>query len=251
MLPIVNDKVKLSADSRERLAMFEDRFMIGENGQYNGMGHIIYACHVAFPLLITPELANLIWLNFKGYRQNNEAKTIRNIAVSDFLLSPLVRQVATGLFEVIPDIRTYLLYLLSSQTWFGMKGVEKFGVDNERLLVLAEFLKQYIATKASTGEKDFADFKDLNDVAWMAYLKPGQLTLKMAKSLQQEMSSSDRAGVIRLNAILEKVQHQYSAGIYVVQTNAIQDIKNLTSYSRGVARCSVGEKQLGDLATIS
>jgi hypothetical protein len=101
---------------REVLA-FERRF---------GSKHLMLACHAALPLILTPELLNLIHINFL------EEEQISWVAEVDFLLSPLCRPIDESLFEVEPSIREVLLVDMENQ--FGF----------ERPLRLAEFLQFYL-----------------------------------------------------------------------------------------------------------
>jgi hypothetical protein len=105
---------------REVLA-FERRF---------GLRHLKLACHAALPLILSPELVNLIHLNFL------EGEGIPWVAEVDLLLSPLCRPVDEGLYEVEPAIREVLLVELENQ--FGW----------ERPFTLAKFLEFYLARKS-------------------------------------------------------------------------------------------------------
>src|SRR5579871_1042559 len=78
--------VELAADE---IVAFEKRF---------GSQHLWLACHAAFPLVLTPELINLLRNNFLDDRG------IPWIAEPDFLLSPLCRPIGEGLFEVEPRV---------------------------------------------------------------------------------------------------------------------------------------------------
>lgn len=99
------------------VATFERRF---------GVPHLWLACHAALPLILTPELVNLIRINFL-YGWN-----VPWIAESDFLLSALCRPIGENLFEVDPGVREVLLVELENQ--FGM----------ERPFEVADFLITYL-----------------------------------------------------------------------------------------------------------
>jgi hypothetical protein len=75
----------LSEDSRIRVDAFWQRFCEGALGMQYGLGHIVYAAHAAFPLMLSPELANLIWLNFRNYRYVDEDDPVQvnQVAVAD------------------------------------------------------------------------------------------------------------------------------------------------------------------------
>src|SRR5687768_4796954 len=123
-----SDNNKLSEENYIRLQLFYNRFCEGPLHSKYGLGHLVYACHAAFPLILTPELANLIWVNFNRYSiNNNEDGKINPIAVTDFLLSSLCHPISHKQYEVIPEIRGYLLYLLNDGAWFRRYGIQLNG----------------------------------------------------------------------------------------------------------------------------
>ncbi len=74
-----------------KLAMQE----IVEFGKRFGLEHILLACHAALLSNLTPELINLVRINFLNYRGID----CPWIAEADFLLSPLCRSVDDTLFR--------------------------------------------------------------------------------------------------------------------------------------------------------
>jgi hypothetical protein len=180
MLPFRTGTLVLSEASKEKLDRFYRRFISGSGSHLDAVNHIIYACHAAMPLLVSPELANLTWLNFNTYTIKGKMQKIDRVVVSDFLLSPLVRPVGGRQYELIPEIRTYLLYLLNDNKWFQFLGIESFGP--ERATTLAKFLRQYLADKRSASESNAAGFREINDWAAMAYLHPNELAIEIAKA---------------------------------------------------------------------
>ncbi|MBD0346710.1 MAG: hypothetical protein ICV63_18170, partial [Coleofasciculus sp. Co-bin14] len=110
---------------REVLA-FERRF---------GSKHLLLACHAALPLILTPELLNLININFL------EEEQIPWVAEVDFLLSPLCRPIDEGLFEVEPSVREVLLLELENQYGF------------ERPFELAKFLQVYLVHQSGWEQR--------------------------------------------------------------------------------------------------
>ena len=79
MLPPMIGQIPLSKGSKEKLEFFYERFCEGKARKTYGLGHLIYACHAAFPLLLSPQLANLIWLNFRNYRTEGGNNRINQI----------------------------------------------------------------------------------------------------------------------------------------------------------------------------
>jgi hypothetical protein len=200
---------KLSPDIKQRLDTFYRRFCQGSLGQHYGLGHLVYACHASFPLMLSPELANLIWINFKNYyfTHNNESAQVHPMAVTDFLLSPLCTEVGYERYEVHPEIRSYLLMLLNEGSWFSSRGIRKEG--KSRLTELAYFLREYIQKKVPEGKYEGSAYRQLNNWAVMAWLKPAQLAAEIAKAFEASSKSKNEKAQIWLSSQMEKVNLQY------------------------------------------
>jgi Signal transduction histidine kinase regulating C4-dicarboxylate transport system len=146
---------------REVLA-FERRF---------GSKHLMLACHAALPLILTPELLNLIHINFL------EEEQIPWVAEVDFLLSPLCRPIDEGLFEVEPSIREVLLVDLENQLGF------------ERPLRLAEFLQFYLAHKS--GLKQGSEITRTQRWIAQAYIEPDRVIEELIDLLESDFSQQE------------------------------------------------------------
>ncbi len=153
------------------------RYILGFERRF-GTQHLHLACHAAFPLLLTPELLNLIHINFR------ELEHIPWIAESDFLLSPLCRPVdeTSGLFEVEPGIQQVLLAELEHQ--FGRR----------RPFELANFLLAYIANKPDWKEQ--AHVMRTHQWIAQAYLDPDTVIQEMNNLLEQSISSQNEQPVV-------------------------------------------------------
>jgi hypothetical protein len=124
MTLLESDIDRLTVDSRKRLDTFYRRFCEGTSRRQYGLGHLLYACHAAFPLVLSPDLANLIYINFNHYTfYDGSTGNIASLAPSDVLLSPLCRQISNRQFEMLPDIRSFLLNLLKDGRWFYRYGI--------------------------------------------------------------------------------------------------------------------------------
>ena len=106
--------------AQDEILAFEARF---------GSAHTRLACHAAFPLFLTPDLVNLIRINFLEDQ-------VPWVAEADLLLSSLCRQLDGGLFVVDPGIREVLLADLLN--WYGPDD----GINH--LHRLADFLLAYL-----------------------------------------------------------------------------------------------------------
>jgi hypothetical protein len=202
---------KLSDDAYARIEVFFRSFCEGSLRRHYGLGHLVYACHAAFPLALTPELANLIWVNFKHFPyQDDTAGKIDAIAVSDFLLSPLCQPISYQQYEVIPQVRSYLLHLLNDGSWFRRYGIAIDGT--ERLQQLADFLQQYVKQKQSSPGLESTGFKQLNEWAALAYLNPQELAGRIGDALEDSISSNQRQ--LWVNAQMERFDKQFSYNVH-------------------------------------
>lgn len=230
MLPVKAGNINLSNASKDKVQYFFDHFCEGEGGETYGIGHLIFACHASFPLLLSAELANLIWLNFKSYSTEYGTENIDRIAVSDFLLSPLVRTVSAKQFEVIPEIRCYLLYLLKDSRWFELFGIKPF--REARLRELAQFLIHYIRDKKSQQENNTTVFKEVNEWAALAYLEPDDLAHRIAASFKRNINEENELGQLRLSLLMDRFGQQYDYAISDKTLNIKSPFINLHYYSR-------------------
>ncbi|EDX74802.1 ATPase, histidine kinase-, DNA gyrase B-, and HSP90-like domain protein [Coleofasciculus chthonoplastes PCC 7420] len=146
---------------REVLA-FERRF---------GSKHLMLACHAALPLILTPELLNLIHINFL------EKEQIPWVAEVDFIISPLCRPIDEGLFEVEPSIREVLLVELENQ--FGW----------ERPFRLADFLQFYLMKKS--GLKIRSEVVCTQQWIAKAYIDPDRVIEELIDFLESVLSQQE------------------------------------------------------------
>ncbi len=145
--------------AREIVA-FERRF---------GRQHLYLACHAALPLILTPELVNLIHINFE------ETINVPWFAESDFLLSALCRPLDEGFFEVEPGVREVLLAELQRQ----------FGSD--RPLEIADFLLTYLEKTAGSGLRPDTVFT-YRSIA-ESYLDPDRAVENMLSFWEKNLAS--------------------------------------------------------------
>jgi hypothetical protein len=146
---------------REVLA-FERRF---------GSKHLLLACHAALPLILTPELLNLIRINFLDEEQ------IPWVAEVDFLLSSLCRPIDEGFFEVEPSVREVLLVELENQYGF------------ERPFELAKFLQVYLVHQSGWEQRS-----EVTRIQWwiaQAYMAPDQVVEDLTNLLESSLSEEN------------------------------------------------------------
>jgi hypothetical protein len=226
-----DDITKLTIDDKDRLNVFFHRFCEGSLRRRYGLGHLVYACHASFPLILTPELANLIWVNFKHYPyQDGTTGKIDAIAVSDLLLSPLCRQINYQQYEILPQIRSYLLHLLSDGQWLRRYAIDLNGTH--RLNQLADFLHQYIKQKRPDASQESTGFSQLNEWAALAYINPQELAGRIADMLEQ--NNRNNQGQLWLNSQMEHFEKQFSYNVHHEQDKKqrLQPFFNLYHYTQ-------------------
>jgi len=203
---------------REVLA-FERRF---------GSKHLMLACHAALPLILTPELLNLIHINFL------EEEQISWVAEVDFLLSPLCRPIDESLFEVEPSIREVLLVDMENQ--FGF----------ERPLRLAEFLQFYLEHKS--GLKQRSEITRTQQWIAQAYIEPDRVIEELLDLQESDLSQPDY-----LVSVSEQIQIINILEILaepLERANQQTKYKYLINNSRVVAQSIYGyvDKTIGAIA---
>ena len=186
-----------------------------------GPKHLKLACHAALPLILSPELVNLIHLNFL------EGEGIPWVAEVDLLLSPLCRPVDKGLYEVEPAIREVLLVELENQfAW-------------ERPFELANFLQFYLANKM--GLKLCPQIIQTQRWIAQAYLDPDSLVEEIRHSLDANLSEEDNKfglpAQIQVINILELLVEPLEA------TNKREEYQYLVDNSRLLAQLIYEDEQ--------
>jgi hypothetical protein len=235
MLPANEGTAKLSPAAREKLEGYYQRFCEGANGERYGMGAMVCACHMAFPLLLSADLANMLWLNFNVYMgTDGMVRKVDRIHISDLLLSPLVRPAGAGQFECIPEIRTWLLWLLRDGRWLRASGVDIDG--SQHLADLAYFLRAYLADKRSGRDNRSTVFRELNEWASLCYLEPNLLAARIAEAYQKTFSRSpdvadDETGQLRLNMLMDRFGQQLDRNVHAETAAAPTAFVNLRRYS--------------------
>jgi hypothetical protein len=232
MLNLEMNNIALEGEAAERLTAFYDRYCDGVLGAEYGASPLLFACHAAFPLLLSPEMANLIWINFRDYHfQDGRTGTIPSIVVADLLLSPLCRQTGHNRYEMQADIRAALLRLLKSGQFFDSFGIDTGG--EERLRDLAGFVWQYSTTRTDPGA-DATRFRLLNEWASLAWLDPGQLSAQVAELLSDTDKTNNRYGHLWLYNQLDRLNTQFQTETPATDQPdlALQSFFNLFHISR-------------------
>ncbi|MDJ0799099.1 MAG: tetratricopeptide repeat protein [Calothrix sp. MO_167.B12] len=186
-----------------------------------GEKHLALACHAALPLILTPELVNLIRINFL------DSEDIPWIAESDLLLSPLCRPIQEDIYEVEPCVREVLLVELE----------DKFGWRIP--FQLAEFLQFYLEK-----QPDWKQRPELTRTQkWIAkaYLNPDatiqEITDDLEKSLPQDNPVLGLPGQSYIPNLVEILAEPLE------RTNLWDERQDLVNISRVLAKLTSGERE--------
>ncbi|MEY4938210.1 MAG: hypothetical protein RIS64_4571 [Bacteroidota bacterium] len=145
----------------------------------------VFACHAAVPLVLTVDLLYALWHHFKTYHYAdapNQAYSIAPIAVSDFLLSRLCREVGFEVFELEKEVRT----LLGSDLEMQLGATRKFNI--------ATFLKAFASQPAPNPH--FAYLKEIHLLTALSILSPQQLEKQIIQNINH--AENDEAKIKQL-----------------------------------------------------
>ncbi len=173
-----------------------------------GKRHLELACHAALPSMLTPQLINLIHVNFLDDRQ------IDWIAEVDFLLSQLCCSIDEGLYEIEPCVREVLLVELANL--YGQQRAEE--VKQE----IARFLWVYSHQKPEVGLR--LEIRQTHEWIARSYLDPDGLI--------QELRSLLKASVQEENSLLQMANQTQVLRIVELLPDALEKSQHTTDYRK-------------------
>lgn len=165
-----------------RIAAFQNRF---------GNAHLLFACHAAFPLALTPDLLYRLWAYFQQ-DINGVVINIPWVAVSDLLLSNLCSEVGYELFEMDIRTRTELLNMLKQNPRFGAPRIEQ----------LSDFVLDYVHKKLNSINEEIRDFAQVQQWTVLAYTRPDEAAQRLALALRQAYIQG-KTETMRIASIIE------------------------------------------------
>ncbi|MEZ2232600.1 CHAT domain-containing protein [Microcoleus sp.] len=167
---------------RRRIEAFERRF---------GKTHLIFACHAAFPLALTPDLLYKLWANFQR-DIHGFVLGIPWVAVADLLLSSLCDEVGRELYEMDKAVRNSLLNRLKEDENFGQPRINE----------LSDFLLVYVRQQLQSNDQEVRDFAQAQRWTALAYTRPSEAARELALALKNAYQQ-DRAEQVRLASLVE------------------------------------------------
>ncbi len=159
-----------------------------------GEGHSLFVCHAVFPLVLTPDLLYQTWFNFRTYADKNGGVEFMDaIAVSDLLLSGLLKEVGHERYEVLPGLRAFLLEKLKADVRFG----------HDRLQLLAAFLQKYADTR-QTSDEDMG-LRQVWSWTAAATTNPERAAQLLAAQLRDAFNDNQRAKQMQVSLLLDQI----------------------------------------------
>ena len=142
----------------------------------------LLACHVALPLVLTPELVNYLRVQFL------KSEGVPWIAEADLLLSDLCRPVGYELYVMDEAVRAYLLKELAENNKFGEKRIKE----------IANFLVGYVKYLEKTNP--FLNRKELQRQRWgaMLYVKTEETVQEIAIAISKCVDKSELARLLKI-----------------------------------------------------
>ncbi len=168
--------------ARRRIEAFERRF---------GKTHLIFACHGAFPLALTPDLLYKLWANFQR-DIHGKVLGIPWVAVADLLLSSLCDEVGRELYEMDTAVRNSLLNRLKEDENFGQLRINE----------LSDFLLVYVRQQLQSNDQEVRDFAQAQRWTALAYLRPNEAAQELRSALEQTYQQ-DKSEQLRLVSLIE------------------------------------------------
>ena len=159
--------------AQNKVERFVSRF---ENSYY------LLACHVALPLVLTPELVNYLRIEFL------RGEKVPWIAEADLLLSDLCRPAGYELYVMDQGVRAYLLKKLAQDPRFGQKRIKE----------IASLLLSYVKYLEKTNT--FLGVKELETQKWgaMLYLDTEETVRKIALAISECVHPAELARLLKI-----------------------------------------------------
>ena len=144
--------------------------------------YYLLACHVALPLVLTPELVNYLRIEFL------RSEKVPWIAEADLLLSDLCRPAGYELYVMDQGVRAYLLKKLAQDPRFGQKRIKE----------IASLLLSYVKYLEKTNT--FLGVKELETQKWgaMLYLDTEETVRKIALAISECVHPAELARLLKI-----------------------------------------------------
>lgn len=175
--------------ANRRIAAFAEHF---------GDAHLLFACHAALPLALTPHLLYALWANFQRDSQNR-VLNIPWIAVADLLVSGLLQEVGYEIYQMERVVRTVLLQ--------GLRAEERLG--QQRVSAIAQFLLAYVQPQLKSNDSDWRDLAIAQQCTALAYLRPHAAVHQLGKLYRT--SGNSKTELVRMESLVTNLSAPLAA----------------------------------------
>ena len=159
-------------------------------GKRFGQAHLVFACHAAFPLALTPDLLYCLWANFQCDIKGRVLE-IPWIAVADLLVSGLLSEVGYETYQMDRVVRNLLLNDLEEDENFGQ----------QRISELAQFLLAFVQPQLKSDDPDLRDFALAQRWTALAYTQPTEAVRQLAKAYRVSLESGTE--LVRMESLVK------------------------------------------------
>ena len=159
-------------------------------GKRFGQAHLVFACHAAFPLALTPDLLYCLWANFQCDIKGRVLE-IPWIAVADLLVSALLSEVGYEIYQMDRVVRNILLNRLKEDENFGQ----------QRISELAQFLLAFVQPQWESDDPDLRDFALAQQWTALAYTKPTEAVRLIAEAYPVSFESGTE--LVRMESLVK------------------------------------------------
>lgn len=163
-------------------------FMIAlEKYKSKGERHFLLAMLASFPVFITADLLYRLWQHF------GKSRNIPRVAVSDLLLSNILEESSTDMFEYEPELREELLQSLKE--YFTALG------NPNILQKLAFFMSDY--AKFAYSENFQSPVREMEEWNALAYYDPATVNRQIAEARNTSNTNNCKIRAIRARIVAE------------------------------------------------
>ena len=217
----------LESSDYERVRFFFQKFCIDLGSHYRE-GHWIFACYAAFPVMLTPDLLNKLWLNFHTYVDSSHKNyPIHHVAVSDILQSGLCLQIGNGQYEMHEEIRLALLRWLQEE--------KRLNQTRNIIEQIAHFILRYIQEDFKGTDEYSQTFRQAQELNALMYLQPQIAIQQVIKAFQETDPEEDVGEQLRLNLWLEQMKKQYTLKVQMdPNVDWLTQLKPIYTYGQGM-----------------
>ena len=199
-----------------------------------GPSHLDLARHLAFPSVLTPDMAYQIWAHFQRDTAG-QPLNIPWVAVADILLSVLCEEIGDELYAMADPVRSQLLAELGEDGRF-----KKEAQGHSRLEELAHFLQAYVQKQLRSADQQERAIAERQQMQSLSVLAPEQVLQSLVQQftrtgmnrgevrrLTAQVNSLHETAALQLPAIEEDQQAQdwNALGQYAQQRKALTERK--------------------------